>query len=147
MIQSVASNNYNKFNFNNNIVLFNVCNSSLGFEYCTTVISQCLEQLTLFTRRSNVANCYQANTSFNSGLDLRRVIYAFTVFSCNLISVWFNKCFLQVIKKTGFVGDFRSFLQYLRTDPQFYFKTKVFIHFIVSSIIYVPCVSELSNFC
>lgn len=30
---------------------------------------------------------------------------------------------LEVIKKTGFTGDFAAFLQFLRTDPQFYAKT------------------------
>ncbi len=30
---------------------------------------------------------------------------------------------LDVIKKTGFQGDFPAFLQFLRTDPQFYAKT------------------------
>jgi uncharacterized protein (DUF885 family) len=30
---------------------------------------------------------------------------------------------LQVMKETGFKGDFPAFLQFLRTDPQFYVKT------------------------
>ena len=30
---------------------------------------------------------------------------------------------LEVMKQTGFKGDFAAFLQYLRTDPQFYAKT------------------------
>ena len=30
---------------------------------------------------------------------------------------------LEVMKETGFKGDFPAFLQFLRTDPQFYAKT------------------------
>ena len=43
--------------------------------------------------------------------------------------------FLQIIKQVGFAGNFKEFLDMLRTNKRFYYDTKVNINFIIIIII------------